>query len=99
MRCAVNVEISLGAAFVVRDLSASGLGQDFRAAARQRVEARGDQLLQNLLVGLAVKVREERNLDGREAFEMHVGTDPFEPAQELRVVVPRQVRMESVDQM
>ena len=45
----------------------------------------------HLLVGHPVEIREERDLDGGEALQMNLGTDPLEAAQQLRVVVERQV--------
>ena len=97
MRRAVDVEIALGAALVVRDLPAHALGEDLRAAAGQRVEAGRHQLAQHLLVGHAVQIGEERDLDGGEALQVDVGTDPLEAAQQLRVVVERQIGMQAVD--
>ena len=79
------------------DLPAHALGEDLGAAARQRIEARVHQLAQHLLVGLAVEIREERDLDGGEALQVDVGTDPLEAAQQLRVVVERQVGVQTVD--
>ena len=64
------VEIAIGAALVVADLLAHALGEDLRAAARQRIEARVHQLAQHLLVGHAVEIGEERDLDGGEALQV-----------------------------
>ena len=55
------------------------------------------QLAQDLLVGPAVQIREERDLDGGEALQMDLGTDPLEAAQQLRVVLERQIGMQAVD--
>ena len=97
MRDAMDVEIALGAALVVRDLLAHALGEDLGAAARQRIETGRHQLAQHLLVGHAVQIGEERDLDRREALQMDAGTDPLEAAQQLRVVVERQIGMQAVD--
>src|SRR5687768_17654670 len=45
----------------------------------------------------AVQVREERDLDRREALQVDAGTDALEPPQHLRVVVERQIRVQAVD--
>ena len=50
------------------------------------------QLAQDLLVGPAVQIGEERDLDRREALQVNLGTDPLEAAQQLRVVLERQIR-------
>ena len=97
MRRAMNLEVPIGSAFVVGDLAADTLGEDFRAAPRQRIEPGRPQLPQHLLVGPPVEIREERDLDGGETFQMDVGPDAFEAAQQLRVVVERQIRMQPVD--
>ena len=97
VRDAMNLEVAVGAALVVRDLPAHALGEDLRAAARQRIEPGRHQLAQHLLVGHAVEIGEERDLDGGEALQVDVGTDPLEPAQQLRVVVERQIGMQAVD--
>ena len=70
----------------MRDLLAHALGEDLGAAAGQRVEPGGHQLAQHLLVGHAVEIGEERDLDGREALQVDVRADPLEAAQQLRVV-------------
>jgi hypothetical protein len=87
---AVSVEISVGSALVVADLLPNPLGEDFGAAARQRVEPCGHELAQDLLIAHAVEVGEKRDLDGREAFEMNPRTDAFETPQQIEVVVERQ---------
>ena len=66
---AMDLEIALGAALVVRDLPAHALGEDLGAAAGQRIEPGRHQLAQHLLVGHAVQIREERDLDGGEALQ------------------------------
>ena len=55
---------------------------------------------QNLLVllpGSDEFLREEVNLDRREAFQMNRGPDAFEPAQELLVPLERQIGMKAID--
>ena len=84
-------EVAIGVALVVADLPAHALGKDLGAAARQRIEAGVHQLAQHLLVGHAVQVGEERDLDRGEALQMNAGTDPLEAAQQVRVVAERQV--------
>ena len=74
------------------DLLAHALGEDLGAAAGQRIEARLHQLAQHLLVGHAVEIGEERDLDRGEALQMNAGPDPLEAAQQVRVVAERQVR-------
>ena len=97
MRGPVDLEVALGAALVVGDLPAHALGEDLGAAARQRIEPGGHQLAQHLLVGHAVEIGEERDLDGGEALQMDVRADALEAAQQLRVVVERQIGMQAVD--
>ena len=72
MRGAVDVEVAVGAALVVRDLPAHALGENLGAAARQRIEPGRHQLAQHLLVGHAVEIGEERDLDGGEALQVDV---------------------------
>ena len=55
------------------------------------------QLAQHLLVGHAVEIGEERDLDRGEALQVDVGPDPLEAAQQLRVVVERQIGVQAVD--
>jgi hypothetical protein len=55
------------------------------------------QLAQHLLVGHPVEIREERDLDGREALQVDARPDPLQPAQHVGVVRERQVRVEPVD--
>ena len=97
MRDAVDLEIAIGAALVVADLAPHALGEDLGAAARQRVEPRVLQRLEHLLVRHAVEIREERDLDGGEALEVDARPDSLEPAQQLQVVVERQIGMQAVD--
>ena len=97
MRGAVNLEVAIAAALVVRDLPAHALREDLGAAAGQRVEPGRHQLAQHLLVGLAVEIGEERDLDRGEALQVDVGPDALEAAEQLRVVVERQVGMQAVD--
>ncbi len=64
----------------------------------QRVEARRHQLrAARLLVGHAVGVGEERNLDGREALQVDARADRLQAAEQVEVVVERQVGMQAVD--
>src|SRR5678815_1150156 len=93
----MNLEVAIAAALIVSDLPPYALREDLGAASRQRVEPRVHQLAQNLLVGLAIEIGEERNLHRGEALEMDVGADPLEAAQQLRVVVEREIRVQTVD--
>src|SRR5207247_443783 len=86
-------------AFVVGDLSTHAFGENFRSSTRQRIETGAHQLAEDLFIGLSVEIGEERNLNRREAFEVHLWADLFEAAEQLRVVVPWQIRMQSIDQM
>ena len=52
------------------DLPADALGEDLRAAAGQRIEPGVHQLAQHLLVGHAVEIGEERDLDRGEALQV-----------------------------
>jgi hypothetical protein len=79
------------------DLAADALGEDLGPAARQRVEPRRLQLAQHLLVGHAVEIGEERDLDRREALQVDARADPLQPAQHVGVVRERQVRVQAVD--
>ena len=97
MRNAMDVEVAIGAAFVVTDLLAHALGKHLSAAARQRVEARLAQRDQHLLVGHPVEIGEECDLNGGEALQMDAGANALEAAQHLQVVVERQIGMQSVD--
>ena len=75
VRGAMNLQVAIGAALVVADLAPHALGEDLRAAAGQRIEAGIHQLAEHLLVGPAVEVGEERDLDGGEALQVNVGPD------------------------
>ena len=97
MRDAVDLEIAIGTALVVTDLLAHPLGEHLGAAARQRIESGLLERDEHLLVGHAVEIREERDLDRREALQMDPGPDPLEAAQQLQIVVERQIRMQAVD--
>ena len=97
VRDAVDGEVAIGIALVVADLPAHALGEDLGAAAGQRVEARGHQLAQHGLVGHAVQVGEEGDLDGREGLEMNVRPDALEAREQVRVVAEGQIGMQSVD--
>ena len=97
MRRAMDGEVAIGPALVVRDLAPHPLGKDLGAAARQRVEAGGHQLAQDLLVAHRVEIGEERNFNRGEALEVNVRTNPFEAAEQLGVVVKRQIGMQAVD--
>ena len=97
VRRAMDLQVAVGAALVVADLAAHPLGEDLRAAARQRIEPGIHQLAQHLLVGPAVEVGEERDLDRGKALEVDVGPDPLEAAQHVQVVVERQIGMQAVD--
>ena len=59
--------------------------------------AGADHPAQHQLVGHPVKICKKRNLDGCEAFEVDLGANPLEAAQEVRVVAPRQIRVQAVD--
>ena len=94
---AVNREPPVGVSLVVTDFAAHALGEYFRSPAGQRRKAGVHQLAQHLLVGLPVQVGEERDLDCREALQMDLGPDSFEAAQQLQVILERQVGMKAVD--
>ena len=93
----VNREPPVGVSLVVTDFAAHALGEYFRSPAWQRREAGVHQLAQHLLVGLPVQVGEERDLDRSEALQMDLGPDSFEAAQQLQVILERQVGMKAVD--
>ena len=97
VRDAVDLQIAIGAALVVADLAPDPLRENLGAAARQRVEAGVHQLAQHLLVGPAVEVGEERDLDSGETLQVNLRTDPLEPAQHVQVVVERQIGVQAVD--
>ena len=69
---------------VVADLPAHALGEHLGAAARQRIEPGRAQLDQHLLVALAERVGEERDLDRREPLEVDVRLDALEAREQLR---------------
>ena len=94
---AVDGQPAVGVALVRADLPPHAGREDLGAAARQRIEARRHQLAQHLLVGHPVEIGEERDLDRREALQVDGGLDLLQPAQQRRVVVERQVRVEAVD--
>ena len=85
-------EIARTVALVVADLLAHARREDLGAAAGQRIEARGLQLLQHLRVGLAVVIGEERDLDRGEALQVNAGPDLLQAAQQIGVVAERQAR-------
>ncbi len=90
MRQAMDGQIAVRIAFVriVGDLLAHALGEDFRAAARQRIEPGLHQLAQHLFVGFLVEISEKRDLYRGKAFEMDVRTNLFEAAQQVGVITP-----------
>ena len=92
VRRAMDRRVAIAVALVVADLAAHALGENLGAAARQRIETGLAELDQHLLVGHAVEIGEERDLDRREALQMHVRPDRLEPAQQILVVVERQLR-------
>ncbi len=55
------------------------------------------QRAQHGLVGHPVGVGEERNLDRREALELHFGPDCLQAAQQVDVVVEGQIGVQAVD--
>ena len=97
VRQPVDRQVAVGVRLVVADLAADPLGEDLRPAPRQRVEPRLHQFTQHFLVGLAVELREEGDLDRREALQVDIRPDPLEAAQQLQVVVPGQIGMQAVD--
>ena len=97
VRRAVNRQPPVRVRLVVADLLPHALGEHLRAAAGQRRKARVHQLAQHLLVGHAVEIGEERDLDGGETLQVNLGADALEAAQHLQVVLERQVRMQAVD--
>ncbi len=99
MRESVDRQIAIRVALVriVGDLLSHALREDFGAAAGQRVEPGCHQLAKHLLIGHLVEIGEERDLDGGETLQVDVRPDALETPQQIRVVTPRQVRMQSVD--
>ena len=97
MREPVNVQVALGPAFVVRDLAPDAFREDLRTAAGQGIQTGVHQLSQDSLVGHAVEIREERDLHRGETFQVNVGPDAFEAAEQIRVVVERQIGVQAVD--
>ena len=97
MREPVNVQIALGPALVVRDLAPDAFREDLRTAAGQGIQTGVHQLAQDPLVGHAVEIREERDLHRGETFQVNVGPDAFEAAEQIGVVVERQIRVQAVD--
>ena len=97
VRDAVDREPSIRVRLVVADFPAHALGEDLRAAPRQRIETGGHQLAQHLLVGHAVQVREERDLDGGKTLQVNRRPDALQAAEHLRVVLERQIRVQAVD--
>ena len=92
VRDAMDRQVARAVALVVTDFLAHALREDLGAAARQRIKARRLQLLEHLLVGLAVVIGKERDLDGGEALQVNAGPDLLQPAQQIRVVAERQAR-------
>ena len=93
----VNGQVAVGVRLVVADLGAHALGEDLGAAAGQGVEPRVHEIPEHLLVGHAVELGEERDLDRGKALQVDLGPDALEAAEHLQVVVPRQIRMQAVD--
>ena len=97
VRRAVDRQPPVGVRFVVADFLPHALGEHFGASAGQRRQARIHQLPQHLLVGHAVEIGEECDLDRGETLQMNLGADPLEATQHLKVVLERQVRMQAID--
>ena len=94
---AVDRQVAVGVRLVVADLAPHALREHLGAAAGQRVQAGVHEIAEHLLVGHAVELGEERDLDRREALQVDVRPDPLEAAQQLQVVVPWQAGVQSVD--
>ena len=89
---AVDIQVAVGAALVVADLLTDPLGEHLGAATGQRIEAGLLELDEHLLVGHAVEIRKERDLDRGEALQMNPWSNPLETPQQLQVVVEWQIR-------
>src|SRR5258708_1777261 len=62
----------------------------------RRIEPGLRELTKTLLVGPAVEIREERDLDGGEALQVDLRTDSLQAAQHIGVVRERQIGMQAV---
>ena len=76
VRGVVHVEPDVRVLLARRDERTDAVGEDLRAAARERVEAGGDELAQHLLVREAGERRHVVHLGGRVALEVHVRAAP-----------------------
>ena len=98
MRGAMDGEIAIAVALVVADLPAHARARRSRrrrpAASRGRPRASS---IEHPLVAQPVEIGKERDLDGGEALQVNVGTNRLQAAQQILVVVERQLGMQAVD--
>ena len=97
MRDAVYVQPAVGVHLVVAELLARARVEDLGAAAGERAQARVDQLYEHLLVGLAVLFGKVVDLNRSKPLDMQVGALLFDAAQQVQIVLPRQIGVEPVD--
>ena len=82
---------------VVADDVAHAVGEDLRAAAGQRIDARFLQLLQGLANRELGASREIRDLDHGERFDVDLREALLEAADEVEEILKRQIGMQSAD--
>src|SRR5665647_1490543 len=92
-----HIEPFLAADLVLADQVAHATAEDFRAAARQRAEARLLELGQHLVDALAADLGEMRDLAGGERLDVHVGSQLLEGAHHLEEILERQVGVLAAD--
>ena len=83
--------------FVVADDVAHAVGENFGAAAGQRIHARSFQLFQRLANRELGALRQIRDLDHGEGLEMHLRKALLQAGAEIEEILKRQVGMQSAD--
>ena len=82
---------------VVADDVAHAVGKNFRAAAGQRIHARGFQLFQRLANRKLGPLRQIRDLDHGEGLEMHLRKALLQAGAQIEEILKRQIGMQSAD--
>ena len=90
---AVDGKIAIAVALVVTDFLSDARGKDLGATAGQRIKSGLAQLDEDRSSVIRYEVGEIRDLDGREALEVYVWSNALQSAQQILVVVERQLGM------
>src|SRR5690348_17350509 len=99
MRDACSFEPLIAIDLVIADYPANALVEDFRAAARQRIDSGSFQSLQRFADSQFRTPCQERNFNHRERFQVYLRKTLFQSRNEIEEVLERQVRMESTDEV